>query len=84
MSIFIISTIKVEIGNLSCASIYAAIKAGIFTKPVPSRECSVDCLGYEGKAINQARIADQIDEQIKKLVNSLYIKQIIVANGVRD
>lgn len=76
MSILRMPAVKAETGHRSHASIYTAIKAGTFTRPVPIGERSVGWPDYEVKAINQARIAGQTDDQIKELVNRLHAKRI--------
>ena len=76
MSILGMPAVKAETGHRSHASIYTAIKAGLFTKPVPIGERSVGWPDYEVKAINQARIAGQTEAQIKGLVSRLHAKRI--------
>jgi prophage regulatory protein len=76
MSILRMPAVKAETGHRSHASIYTAIKAGLFTKAVPIGERSVGWPDYEVKAINQARIAGQTDAQIKELVDRLHAKRI--------
>ena len=68
--------VKAETGHRSHASIYNAIKAGTFTRPVPIGQRSVGWPDYEVKAINAARIAGQPDDAIKALVNRLHAKRI--------
>ena len=75
MAIFRMPAVKAETGHRSHASIYSAIKAGLFTKPVPIGERSVGWPDYEVFAINKARIAGQTDEQIRALVNRLHEKR---------
>ena len=75
MSILRMQSVKAETGHKSHASIYTAIKAGLFTKPVPIGERSVGWPDYEVSAINRARIAGQTEEQIKELVNRLHAKR---------
>jgi len=72
MAIFRMREVKIETGHRSHASIYTAIKAGLFTKSIPIGERSVGWPDYEVKAINQARIAGQTDDQIKVLVKRLH------------
>ena len=72
MSILRMSGVKSETGHRSHASIYTAIKAGLFTKSVSIGERSVGWPDYEIKAINAARIAGQSEEQIKALVTKLH------------
>lgn len=57
MSILRMPAVKAETGHRSHASIYNAIRAGLFTKPVPIGERSVGWPDGEVKAINAARIA---------------------------
>jgi len=67
MAIIRMPAVKAETGHKSHASIYAAIKAGLFTKPVPIGERSVGWPDYEVSAINRARIAGQIKELVNRL-----------------
>jgi len=67
--------VKAETGHRSHASIYNAIKAGLFTKPVPIGQRSVGWPDYEIKAINAARIAGQPEDAIKALVDRLHAKR---------
>ena len=76
MSILRMPAVKAETGHRSHASIYTAIKAGTFTRPVPIGERSVGWPDYEVKAINAARIAGQSEDAIKALVNRLHAKRI--------
>lgn len=70
---------KDETGHRSQASIYNAIREGLFTRPVAIGERSVGWPDYEVKAINAARIAGQSNEQIKALVNRLHAKRTEMA-----
>jgi prophage regulatory protein len=76
MAIFRMPAVKAETGHRSHASIYSAIKAGLFTKPVPIGERSVGWPDYEVKAINSARIAGKSEADIRDLVNRLHAKRI--------
>ena len=76
MSILRMPAVKAETGHRSHASIYTAIKAGTFTKPVPIGERSVGWPDYEVKAINSARIAGKTEADIRDLVNRLHAKHI--------
>ena len=76
MAIFRMPAVKAETGHKSHASIYTAIKAGLFTKPVPIGERSVGWPDYEVKAINSARIAGKTEADIRDLVNRLHAKRI--------
>ena len=64
--------VKAETGHRSHASIYTAIKAGLFTTGIAISQRSVGWPDYEVKAINTARIAGQSDTQIKELVQRLH------------
>jgi len=75
MAILRMPAVKAETGHKSHASIYTAIKAGLFTKPVPIGERSVGWPDYEVKAINNARIAGQSEADIRDLVNRLHAKR---------
>lgn len=75
MSIFRMPAVKAETGHRSHASIYNAINAGLFTKPVHIGRRSVGWPSYEVRAINAARIAGRSDLEIKELVNRLHQKR---------
>lgn len=79
MSILRMPSVKVEMGHKSHASIYTAIKEGLFTKPVPIGQRSVGWPDYEVKAINAARIAGKSEPEIKELVNRLHEKRTQLA-----
>jgi prophage regulatory protein len=64
--------VKAETGHRSHASIYNAIKAGLFTRPVQIGQRSVGWPSDEVQAINAARIGGQSDEAIRELVNLLH------------
>ena len=81
MSILRMPAVKAETGHRSHASIYNAIRAGLFTKPVPIGERSVGWPDFEVSAINAARIAGQSDDAIKALVNRLHAKRIELAQA---
>lgn len=75
MSMLRMPAVKAATGHRSHATIYTAIKKGLFTTGVPIGERSVGWPDYEVKAINQARIAGQSDDQIKALVSRLHAKR---------
>lgn len=75
MPILRMPAVKAETGHKSHASIYNAINAGLFTKPVPIGQRAVGWPDDEVKAICAARIAGQSDEQIRELVNRLHAKR---------
>ena len=75
MGILRMPAVKAETGHRSHASIYTAIKAGLFTTGIAISQRSVGWPDYEVKAINAARIAGQSDTQIKELVQRLHAKR---------
>ena len=75
MSILRMPALKAETGHRSHASIYNAIKVGLFTTPVPIGTRSVGWPDYEVKAINTARIAGKSESEIRELVNRLHSKR---------
>jgi prophage regulatory protein len=72
MSILRMPAVKAETGHRSHASIYNAIRAGTFTKPVQIGERSVGWPSNEVQAINAARIAGKCEAEIRELVNRLH------------
>jgi prophage regulatory protein len=76
MSILRMPAVKAETGHRSHASIYTAIKAGLFTKPVQIGQRSVGWPAHEVQAINQARIAGRSEDEIRELVNCLHTKRL--------
>jgi len=79
MSIWRMPSVKDETGHKSHASIYNAIKEGLFTKPVAIGQRSVGWPSEEVKAINTARIAGKSDAEIRELVQRLHAKRIELA-----
>ena len=79
MTILRMPAVKVETGHRSHASIYNAIKAGTFTKPVQIGQRSVGWPSEEVQAINAARIAGKSETEIKKLVICLHAKRTELA-----
>ena len=75
MSILRMPAVKAETGHRSHASIYTAIKAGLFTQPVQIGQRSVGWPDYEVKAINTARIAGKSEADLRELVNRLHAKR---------
>lgn len=76
MSILRMPAVKAETGHRSHASIYNAIKAGLFTKPVPIGQRSVGWPDFEVKAINTARISGKSENEIRELVERLHAKRM--------
>lgn len=82
MSILRMPSVMEETGHRSHATIYNAIRAGLFTKPVSIGERSVGWPDYEVQAINAARIAGQTETQIKELVNRLHVNRTTLAQSL--
>ena len=81
MSILRMPAVKAETGHCSHASIYTAIKAGLFTKPVQIGQRSVGWPSDEVQAINAARIAGKSETEIRELVNRLHAKRAELATA---
>ena len=79
MSILRMPAVKAETGHRSHASIYNAIRAGLFTKPVQIGERAVGWPSEEVQKINAARIAGKSDEELKDLVSRLHAKRAELA-----
>lgn len=82
MAILRMSEVKAETGHRSHASIYSAIKSGLFTVGVAIGQRSKGWPSEEVLAINRARISGQSDDQIRELVNRLHAKRAELAGGV--
>ena len=76
MNILRMPAVKAETGHRSHASIYNAIKAGLFTKSVQIGQRSVGWPSSEVQAINAARIAGVNDTEVRKLVERLHTKRM--------
>lgn len=79
MSILRMPAVKAETGHRSHASIYNAIKAGLFTSGIAIGQRARGWPSDEVAAINAARIAGQSDSQIRELVVSLHTKRTALA-----
>lgn len=75
MQIIRLPKVMAETGYRSHASIYNAIKAGTFTKPVSIGLRSVGWPAEEVRTINLARIAGKNEDEIRELVNRLHAKR---------
>ena len=76
MSILRMPAVKAETGHKSHASIYTAIKAGLFAKPVLIGQRSLGWPSCELQAINRTHIAGQSEAEIRELVERLHAKRI--------
>jgi prophage regulatory protein len=73
MSILRMPQVKEVTGHRSHASIYTAIKEGLFTKGILIGQRAKGWPSEEVAAINKARIAGLPDEKIRELVNQLHL-----------
>ena len=77
MSILRMPAVKAETGHRSHASIYNAVRAGLFTRPVHIGQRAVGWPSEEVQAIVAARIAGKSDNEIRNLVAYLHAKRIV-------
>lgn len=80
MPILRMPEVKAECGHRSHASVYTAIREGLFTVPVPIGQRAVGWPDSEVKAINAARIAGKSDDQIRELVDKLHSARMAGTN----
>ena len=79
MSILRMSEVKAATGHRSHASIYTAIKAGLFTSGVAIGQRSRGWPSNEVRAINAARIAGKTEAEIRELVQRLHAQRLELA-----
>ena len=77
MPILRMPAVKAETGHRSHASIYNAIRAGLFT----TGQRSVGWPSDEVQAINAARIAGKSEAEIRELVKRLHAKRAELATA---
>jgi len=75
MQILRLPSVKTETGHRSDASIYNAIRDGLFTSGVAIGQRAKGWPDYEVTAINAARIAGKSDAEIRELVKALHAKR---------
>lgn len=80
MSILRMPAVKAETGHRSHASIYNAIKSGLFTSGVAIGQRSKGWPSHEVQAINAARIAGKSDAEIRELVKRLHANRADLAS----
>jgi prophage regulatory protein len=76
MKILRLPSVKAEMGHRSDASIYNAIRAGLFPVGVQIGQRAKGWPDYEVSAINVARIAGKTDDELKALVARLHAKRL--------
>lgn len=82
MSILRMPAVKAETGHRSHASIYNAIRAGLFTKPVPIGERAVGWPSWEVAALVNARVSGRSESEIRALVQRLHAKRADLLTAV--
>ena len=80
MPILRLPSVKTETGHRSDASIYNAIREGLFTQGVAIGQRAKGWPDYEVFAINQARISGKSEAEIRELVKTLHAKRTDPAN----
>jgi prophage regulatory protein len=75
MLILRLPEVKRVLGHRADASVYNAIRAGLFTSGVAIGQRARGWPDYEAQAIAQARVAGKTEEQIRELVKSLHDKR---------
>ena len=81
MAILRMPAVKAETGHRSHASIYNAIKSGLFPTGVAIGQRSVGWPSEEVQAINAARIAGKSESEIRELVTRLHAKRTDIATA---
>ena len=81
MQILRMPAVKGKAGHRSDASIYNAIRDGLFTTGVAIGQRAKGWPDYEVDAIITARIAGKSDEQIRELVKALHAKRTELATA---
>ena len=79
MSMLRMPAVKAETGHRSHASIYNAIRDGLFTTGVAIGQRSKGWPSEEVAAINAARIAGKSDAELRELVKRLHLKRAELA-----
>ena len=76
MAILRLPSVKAEMGHSSDASIYNALRDGLFPVGVQIGQRARGWPDYEVTAINTARIAGKSDDEIRDLVKLLHSKRM--------
>ena len=75
MQILRLPTVKDKAGHRSDASVYNAIRAGLFTAGVAIGQRAKGWPDYEVDALISARVAGKTDAEIRELVKTLHAKR---------
>lgn len=81
MHILRLPEVKRVLGHRADASVYNAIRAGLFTTGVAIGQRARGWPDYEANAIAQARIAGRSDAEIRVLVKLLHTKRTELVMG---
>jgi prophage regulatory protein len=81
MQILRMPAVKIRAGHRSDASIYNAIRDGLFTTGVAIGQRAKGWPDYEVDAIVTARIAGKSNDQIRELVKALHAKRTELATA---
>ncbi len=76
MQILRLPDVKRVLGHRADASVYNAIRAGLFTTGVAIGQRAKGWPDYEAQTIAAARVAGQSDDQIRELVTRLHAKRV--------
>jgi prophage regulatory protein len=76
MLILRLPEVKRVLGHRADASVYNAIRAGLFTTGVAVGQRARGWPDYEAQAIAQARVAGKTEDQIRDLVKVLHAKRV--------
>ena len=79
MQILRLQSVKDKAGHRSDASVYNAIRAGLFTTGVAIGQRAKGWPDYEVDALISARIAGKSDAEIRELVTRLHAKRLELA-----
>ena len=75
MLILRLPEVKRVLGHLADASVYNAIRVGLFTNGVAIGQRAKGWPDYEVDAINAARVAGKSESEIRELVKTLHAKR---------
>jgi prophage regulatory protein len=79
MLILRLPEVKRVLGHRADASVYNAIRVGLFTNGVAIGQRAKGWPDYEVDAINAARVAGKSDSEIRELVKELHAKRAELA-----
>ena len=79
MLILRLTEVKRVLGHRADASVYNAIRVGLFTNGVAIGQRAKGWPDYEVDAINAARVAGKSESEIRELVKALHAKRAELA-----